>query len=203
MKYQELYFRHLPHYQPPGATLFITFRLAESLPKDLLDHLITESKRLETEIEQIPDLNQRKQSLQALYKKSFAKWDSCLDAVKSGPTWLAQPDIAKIVISEIKMNAGIQYELAAYCIMPNHVHMVITPLRTEDSYFPISRIMQMIKGRTARKANLILGRQGQFWQHESYDHVVHDNAELERVIHYVINNPVRAGLPAQWSYSRY
>lgn len=58
--------------------------------------------------------------------------------------------------------------------------------------------MQSFKRYTARQANLFLQREGPFWQAESYDHVVRHSAELERVIHYILNNPVKAGLVKQW-----
>lgn len=67
--------------------------------------------------------------------------------------------------------------------------------------------MQSLKGYTARKANCLLGRSGTFWQHESYDHVVRDPSEWRRIVNYVLNNPVKAGLVDtwekwQWSYCR-
>jgi len=68
--------------------------------------------------------------------------------------------------------------------------------------------MSSLKGPTAREANLVLGRSGAFWQHENYDHVVRDEAELNRIVAYVLDNPVRAGLAQsceewKWSYSQY
>ena len=65
--------------------------------------------------------------------------------------------------------------------------------------------MQSLKGYTARKANLLLERSGVFWQPESYDHVIRDANEWRRIITYVLNNPVKAGLVDtwekwQWSY---
>ena len=101
----------------------------------------------------------------------------------------------------------------------NHVHVVFTPLPMRSSktdnttqtnslcYNTLSTIMQSLKGYTARKANLLLGRSGPFWQHESYDHVIRDPSEWQRIVTYVLNNPVKAGLVDtwekwQWSYCR-
>jgi REP element-mobilizing transposase RayT len=72
----------------------------------------------------------------------------------------------------------------------------------------MSAIMHSLKRYTARESNLLLGREGQFWQHENYDHVVRDEAELNRIIRYVLNNPAEAGLVErwedwQWSYCKY
>ena len=117
------------------------------------------------------------------------------------------------------------YCLDAYCIMSNHAHVVFTPLAMQSSrtdivnsaentaqtkglcYNPLSSIMQSLKGYTAHKANHLLGRSGAFWQRESYDHVVRDASEWQRIITYVLNNPVKAGLVDswekwQWSYCR-
>jgi REP element-mobilizing transposase RayT len=94
------------------------------------------------------------------------------------------------------------YLLDAYCVMPNHVHLVCTPLSNEYGEIPLSKIMHSFKGSTARQANLVLGRQGAFWQHESYDHVVRDPEELRRIVNYVLDNPLRAGLPERWTYCR-
>lgn len=94
---------------------------------------------------------------------------------------------------------GQRYELLAYCIMPNHVHVVLTPLlKIAGSYYSLAGIMHSIKGFTARRANQLMGRSGAFWLHESYDHCMRDEAELHRIITYVANNPVKAGLVAEW-----
>jgi len=58
--------------------------------------------------------------------------------------------------------------------------------------------MQSLKGYTARHANKILGREEKFWQDESYDHEVRDEEELARIVKYVLNNPVKAGLVNNW-----
>lgn len=202
MEFQEYYFRHLPHIQPPGATVFITFRLSGSLPKELIQQLNDEARHFQSEFTLIPDAPSRKLAAQDGYKKLFGKWDKNLDLADWGPVWLSHPAIAEMVALEINNNDGKLYTLEAYCIMPNHVHLVFTPLSLQDKFQPISKIMQTIKGRTARKANQILNRQGDFWQHESYDHFARDVHELERIIHYVINNPIQAGLPARWVYQR-
>jgi REP element-mobilizing transposase RayT len=86
--------------------------------------------------------------------------------------------------------------------MPNHVHLVCTPLFINDEVISLALIMQSLKGYTARKANLLLGRQGDFWQHESYDHVVRDAAELDRIVKYVMANRAMAGLEEKWVYCR-
>lgn len=77
--------------------------------------------------------------------------------------------------------------------------MVFTPLLEADGdYHSIAVIMHSLKRYTARESNRLLGREGQFWQHENYDHVVRDEAELNRIVRYVLNNPVNAGWIENW-----
>ena len=81
------------------------------------------------------------------------------------------------------------YELHAYVVMPNHVHLLVLPL------VDAGRLLQSLKGFTARKANQMLHREGEpFWQRESYDHWVRDAREFNRIRAYIENNPVTAGL---------
>lgn len=133
----------------------------------------------------------------------FGRWDHQLDKARNGPYWLSNPDVAKLVWDTIHSMNGKQFILDACCIMPNHVHLVCTPLEVDERYLPLPKILRQLKGSTARQANLILNRQGQFWQHESYDHVVQDDEELENIIYYVLENPIKAGLEPTWTYSRF
>ena len=176
----EFYRRHLPHWQPKGAVFFVTFRLKFSLPREVTARL-HEQHSLRTG--------------QLTNGEAFANWDSFLDNEKSGPRWLARADVAAIVGDVIRVWDRQEYELYAYCIMPNHVHAVLEPLRREVC---LSQIMRSVKGRTARAANKALCREGAFWQDETYDHVIRNNEEFVRIIAYVLNNPVKAGLVGQW-----
>ncbi len=155
----------------------------------------------------------------------FQKFEKTLDSAKSGPIWLKDDRIAKQVAEGLHYRDGKVYCLDAYCIMSNHVHVVFTPLVMQSSntdvvhsaentaqmkdlpYNLLSSIMNSLKGYTAYKANRLLGRSGAFWQQESYDHVIRDANELQRIIAYVLNNPVKAGVVDrrekwQWSYCR-
>jgi putative DNA methylase len=97
------------------------------------------------------------------------------------------PNVAQLVSAQIQ--AGKQhYILHSWVIMPNHVHLLITPS------IQVSKITRSLKGATARQANLLLNRTGPFWQDESYDHLVRNPEEFRRIENYIIQNPVRAGL---------
>ena len=101
------------------------------------------------------------------------------------------------------------YDLISFCIMPNHVHLLCTPLvKEKDRFYSLTEILHSLKRHTARQSNLILGRSGSFWQDESYDHVIRDETKPERMIQYVIYNPVKANLVKEqenwkWTYSKY
>lgn len=200
------YRRHLPHYQLAGATIFVTWRLYGSIPRDVLNSLLEEAEITERKAAGLP-LERRTAWLRQERKKAFARSDAVLDRVDTGPNWLSNEEVASIVAQSLHYLDGRKYELIAYCIMPNHVHAVFTPLPIEPgshSYHTLASIMQSLKGYTAREANRVLNRKGRFWQDESYDHVVRDEQELERIVSYVLNNPVKAGLvetPDQWRWS--
>ena len=200
LAYQFYYERNLPHLQPPGATLFITFRLAESIPVAIQQQLHAQTDALKTTLSTIGDPDKREEFASQAQRRLFGKWDSVLNMAKFGPTWLREPQIAKLVSESLHYRDTRVYTLHAFCIMPNHVHIIFTPLReTENSYYAMAKIMQSLKGYTAHEANRILGRLGAFWQHESYDHVIRSAAEERRILQYVLNNPVKAGLAQDWS----
>ena len=91
------------------------------------------------------------------------------------------------------------YDLHAWVIMSNHVHMLVSP-KVE----PV-RFLHSVKGYTAREANRILQRTGErFWQDESFDHWIRDEQGFKRIQNYIEQNPVRAGLvtlPEQYRWS--
>jgi putative transposase len=194
-EYRPFYRRQLPHWQPPGATLFVTFRLAGSLPQSVIEELQVMDRQREAALRRIEDDAERRGQMDLESRRAFGRWDTALDLAQSGRRWLAVPGVAQVVVEALHYRHGQVYDLAAFCIMPNHVHVVCTPLPRQDgTCYPLHSILQSLKRHTARQANRILGRQGAFWQSESYDHVVRDEAELERIVEYVINNPVKAGL---------
>jgi REP element-mobilizing transposase RayT len=189
---KDFYQRNLPHYQPAGGEFFVTFRLANSLPQKIIQSLKQEFKEsIKAEGEE------NRNHLNKLY---FGKFDSLLDHSESGEKWLENDEIAKIIANKIHDFDDDKYVLICFCIMPNHVHLLFKILKRDKarSTYPVTNILRLIKGSTARKANKILGRSGSFWQHESYDHLVRSDDERERIIRYILNNPVKAGLSDFW-----
>ncbi len=78
--------------------------------------------------------------------------------------------------------------------MPDHVHLIFTPLYDGDSLYSVAEIMQGIKSASAHKINRLLNRSGQVWQHESFDWVLRREESIHAKVEYMIQNPVRAGL---------
>jgi putative transposase len=199
LNYRPYYRRHLPHLQPPGATLFVTFRLAGSLPRAVIQELATERQRVEQMLGRTADPAERVQQIYLEERRLFGRWDAALDAPGRGPRWLGDSRVADLVAPSLHYRGGRVYDLHAFCIMPNHVHVVCTPLEKQDGeYHSLTAILHSLKRYTAREANKMLERQGAFWQQESYDHVVRDEGDFRRVVAYVLNNPVKAGLASTW-----
>jgi hypothetical protein len=155
------YRRRLHHWQPEGAAIFLTWRLYGSLPRNSategsLAHA-TEGQR-------------------------FVSRDREMDRAETGPTWLKQPGVADCVVDSLRLaeTEWKLYEMFAWVIMSNHVHLLIQPLK------PLSDVTRAVKKTSAREANRILGRTGEpFWQDESYDHWVRDGKEFERIVRYI------------------
>ena len=171
------YERTLPHWQPEGAALFITWRLHGLLPASIVVGLSAPSG------------------------KQFVRIDRHLDASLSGPTWLKDPRVAAVVVDSLRFAETELhlFEFGAWVILSNHVHVLVFPRA------PLWRITKAIKRFTAHEANRLLERTDRpFWQHESFDHWVRNRQELARVVRYVEENPVRAGLVGsaeEWPWS--
>jgi REP element-mobilizing transposase RayT len=134
------------------------------------------------------------------YGHAFAAHDRAL-AQSHGKLWLSDTRVARQVVAAIRDGESQKrfYELHAWVVMPNHVHLRILP------HVSLPQITHWIKGRTARESNLLLGRAGEpFWQHESYDHWVRNEREFRRTAAYIEENPGLAGLaatPEDWPWS--
>jgi REP element-mobilizing transposase RayT len=168
------YERRLPHWQPEDAAVFVTWRLDGSEPHQ------------PAVIGLAPG-------------KAFAEFDRWL-ATAAGPTWLSDSRVARCVIETLRYgqhSLGL-YELLAWVIMPNHVHVLIEPKAQ------LPRIMLSIKNYSAKRANQILGRKGPFWREEFWDHWARSRDERTRIIDYIELNPVTAGFvnrPEDWPWS--
>lgn len=198
----DFYRRYLPHWHPPEATYFITFRLAGTLPREVIEQVERE----------LLAYRQQKNAQSSLEEERhrFRQYERWLEKSPHGPTWLEQPAVAGVVRAEIHRLDQQRYTLLAYCIMPNHVHLLLdfagyAPAQEKETPPPrhrdfLNETLRLIKGRSARFANQYLQRRGRFWQPESYDHVVRSPQSLLRIARYIAHNPVTAGLVRFWQH---
>ena len=204
--------RNLPHWYVPCAVHFVTYRLAGTIPLHVLQGLREERTRRLRQAP--PEAAASRRWRRSVHGRFFTDYDRYLDSNRE-IAWLADPRVAALVRTSLHHYDGGLYHLLAYCVMPNHVHVLLQPTADltplDDRAWPgdeeagrggpLAAIMRRLKSYTAREANKVLGRSGQFWQHESYDHWVRDDDELLRLVEYVIWNPVKAGLatePHEW-----
>jgi len=187
---RSFYHRNLPHWHPPGRSIFLTWRLHGSLPQTVLNQLrITRQQLSKRKLVRSAGWTNDKGLLE--YKRLFAKVDTILDKAETGPLWLKEIEIADLVQQALLERYAHLYTLWAYVVMANHLHVFLKP-KNESS---IGSITKHLKGYTAREANRLLQRTGSpFWQDESFDHWSRDRAEFSRIVDYIENNPVKAGL---------
>ncbi|MFM8333664.1 MAG: REP-associated tyrosine transposase [Candidatus Methylumidiphilus sp.] len=175
---------YLPHLEIPGLIQFITYRLEDAMPLALI-------KTWQQELRWMPDA-ERGLELQRRVERY-------LDA-GHGQCFLNTPPIAELVENAFLFFDGERYRLLAWVVMPNHVHVLIETFAGH----PLGEVAQAWKSYTALAANRLLQRTGQFWQREYYDRFVRDEAHLQRCVHYIHENPVKAGLVSRaedWPYS--
>ncbi len=185
--------RRLPHWEKDRATYFITFRLADSLPKSVLDRIESERQAI------VRTANQLHRDLSADERRKIQQLstpviEEFLDS-GAGACLLRNPVIAEEVANSIVHFNEKRYRLFAWCVMPNHVHVVA-------KLFPgqaLATVVHSWKSFSAKIANRILGSHGIFWQREYYDHLIRSESEFERAIRYVEENPAKAGLK-DWNW---
>lgn len=173
--------RSLPHWRQPGVTYFITFRLADSLPAE-------KRHELEWSLTQ-PDQDNHPTFTPHLEELLDSGYGECL---------LQNPTHAKIVADCLRHFDGQRYELLAWVVMPNHVHILVRSVESHD----IDKVLHTWKSYTAHEINKALGRSGPLWQNESYDHIVRDPQALWSIANYIIKNPAKAGYQTPFVESR-
>ncbi|WP_395752412.1 transposase [Prosthecobacter sp.] len=181
--------RKLPHWTQEGATYFITFRLADSLPAEKRHEL----ERFREEWLQKHSASDE-ECWRELDRETMRRVEAWLDA-GSGECWLRDRACTDVVSRALHHFHEKRHFLSSYCIMPNHVHVLVRPFEGFDP----AGLLHSWKSFTANEINRLLGRNGEVWEAESYDTLVRDCEHLRKVIRYIGKNPAKAGLPeAQW-----
>ena len=157
---------------------FITYRLYDSVPQKLIDAWKEELKVTEMTLSNDPRVE--------ILRKRIDKYEDA----GYGQCFLKDERIASMVIENLFHFNGIRYNVLRWCIMPNHVHVLIEVMEG----WTLSTIMHGWRSYTAHQANKILERTGVFWMEEYFDRYIRDEKHLETVINYIDNNPVKAGL---------
>jgi REP element-mobilizing transposase RayT len=187
---------YLPHFVKADASYFVTFRLADSLPREVLTELENELKELasrrESNCNSIGSSRNKYPAETNLERERRKQIELHLDN-GVGACWLQNEQIAEIACDVLRFFDGQRYELGEWVVMPNHVHAIVTPLKG----WTLTAILHTWKLRIAREANVIIGKKGErFWQPESFDRIIRDEEEMVRVRRYIRRNPVKAALCA-------
>ena len=179
---------YLPHWERDFAVYFVTFRLADSLPQKLIAEIrrerefIERGKRANTSVEAD---RVRLAKLNGLLRKAESYLDKGL-----GRCYMRDARVAAIVARAIQHFDADRYHLFAWCVMPNHVHILFSPSRKST----LASTVQSWKSYSAHCANAALGRSGIFWQREYFDHLVRSESHLLKFAKYIEQNPLKAGL---------
>jgi len=186
---------HLPHWEQAGATYFITWRTEDSLPRSVLktwiaerDHwLIRNGIRVPSDAYTQPDVPEH---LSREYRSFISdRWETRLDECH-GECVLRRPELAEIVGKSLLHFDGDRYSMGDFIVMPNHVHMLVC-FPGEDQ---LKSQCKSWKRFTATQINQRLNRRGEFWQAESFDHLVRSPEAFENYRQYIANNPKWAKL---------
>ena len=192
---------NLPHWRQDGVTYFVTFRTADSMPKERVEQWKAEREAWLKAHPQIVDATpssraseehgggaastSRSEDERREYYRLFTeRWQNWLDEAH-GACLLARTDIAREVERCLRHDDGKRYRLDEFVIMPNHVHVLVTPLGEHT----LSDILQAWKSVTGHAINKLANLKGSFWQKESFDHIVRSPEQLERIRAYIRDNP--------------
>jgi primosomal protein N' (replication factor Y) len=181
---------NLPHWRQEGATYFVTFRLGDSLPQKKLDEWrrerdawLEENPRPAENVDATP--SSRLIEWQQEYRTRFAeRIEQWLDA-GSGDCILKDGDVRESVCAALDKMDGVQYHLHSYVVMPNHVHVLASPLGNHT----LSKIIQSWKSVSSRRIKKLTGQAEAVWQKESFDHIVRNPESLAKFKRYITENP--------------
>lgn len=183
----------LPHWELDDAVYAITYRLSDSLPEHILRSLEAERLTLVRRMSSngramTPDERSR-------FDEEFSlRLDQELDR-GYGSCLLKNGEVARMIIGNWFHFDEDRYRMIAWCVMPNHVHLVVHIFVGSM----LDRIFHSWKSYSSHKANEILNREGTVWQREFFDRIVRDREDLTRSVEYVLNNPRNTGLK-QWPW---
>lgn len=175
---------NLPHWEQGSVWYFVTFRLADALPRAVVDEI----QRQREEWRRTHDVRKLSRAELAEYHQLFSERYEQLLHAGNGSCVLRVPVNADIVRGALRHFDGERYILDEFVVMPNHIHVLVKPLPGRG----LADILHSWKSYTAKELNQRLGRTGQVWQHESFDHLVRNEAAMDAIRRYICENPQRA-----------
>jgi REP element-mobilizing transposase RayT len=192
---------YLPHVKREGADYFVTFRLADSLPKEVLLRYERErAERLRIFYNTKGFSRATSDNTQIINREFLRKVERYLDR-GAGACHLRRPEIGDVVGGAVKFFNEQRYILREWVVMPNHVHVLFWPMPNHI----VGDLVKSWKQFASMRAKRILSlAEGRFWQPEAFDHWVRNPEERARLARYIRMNPVTAGLcarPEDWRWS--
>ena len=184
---------NLPHWRQDGATYFVTFRTADSLPQEKLQQWLDEREEWLRKNPEPHSTAQRRE----YWERFPARFQYWLDQ-GHGACLLRQSKLRQVVEGALRHFDGTRYRLDEFVVMPNHVHVIVAPLGENL----LSSVVHSWKSFTANKINEALHRRGAFWQKESFDHIVRSTDSLEKFRRYIEDNPKTAVVKVNAASSR-
>ena len=187
---------HLPHWDQEGATYFITWRTADSIPKAVWEQWRNERAAWLAEHGIDPTLEDWRKYVEELSeaeRKDFRRFSKALENevdAGHGACLLRRAELAGIVADSLRFFDGTRYTLGDFVVMPNHVHLLVGGMAREA----MRKQVESWKKWSAIKINEASGRRGRFWQDENFDHLVRNEASFVTFRDYIAQNPVKAGL---------
>jgi len=179
----------IPHWHVPNGLYFVTYRLADSLPRYVEERLAVMRGALRSARESDYHGSDARKIEREILRITESEFDR-----HCGECWLRNSEVATLVVSSFEFSDSTDYDLLAFALMPNHVHVVFRLKRELDA------VIKRWKSYTSHVANDILGRSGKFWQTDYFDVLMRDSKQLQKTITYVLDNPAKAGLH-EWPYT--
>ncbi len=184
------YERNLPHWRQQGSTYFITFRVNDSLPREVVEEAKREKEAWDSRLVQQTEPDERlEMEFAAWQRRTWRKMESIMDQCH-GSCVLRQPDIRRLVSDALLFFENERSLMHGFVIMPNHVHLAARALGDHQ----IEDVLKSWKGFASREINKTLGKKGQFWQEDSWNRIIRDHDHWLRVMQYIANNPTKAHL---------
>ncbi len=202
---------YLPHLDQPGLVQAITFRLVDSVPEKIVMGWVLElgladggngdaGRETKGEAGGTPAVpggtGFPKLKREVELRKRLATYEDA----GHGKCWLGQARVAEMVQGALQHFDGARYRMLAWCVMPNHVHVLIESMPG----WPLANVVHAWKSFSANRANELLGRTGAFWFRDYYDRYIRDARHFAKAMDYIEQNPVKAGLvamPKLWPFS--